>query len=280
VFTHCNNVMLWSWVQIYKTFKQNELLRGVSWECKRGDRVGLVGVNGAGKTTQLQILLGNVDADSGEVVKAKRNLQIAYLNQEFDIDPTRTVREELSSAFAEGMAVKERTEEIHKELEECTDDMDRMSALLDELSKLNDKEEDLDMSVIDRKLDKMMPELGFKPEDNERCDFAAGNLKHPEWRRPRPCYCVGYLTTRWHRIGNMHVVCHWHRLCTTKLLARYCHQRHPTVHLCAGKWPSIQAAGRCACASARFCCKNQMCCCSMSLPTILTLMPLSGWKTM
>jgi ABC transporter len=164
-------------LQIYKTFKQNELLKGVTWDCKRGERVGLVGVNGAGKTTQLQILLGNVDADSGDVLKARRNLHIAYLNQEFDISPERTVRQELSSAFAEGMAVAARTEEIQKELEECTDDMERMSTLLDELDKLGNQATDLDMATIDKKLDKMMPELGFSPEDNDRCA--------PRWGAPK-----------------------------------------------------------------------------------------------
>lgn len=156
-------------LQVVKTFKGNELLKGVTWDCKKGQRVGLVGVNGAGKTTQLQILMGNVEADSGEVIKSRKNLHIAYLNQEFDIDPERTVREELASAYAEGMSVLQRTEEIQKELEDCTEDMDRMSALLDELDKLSNKAVDLDMATIDKRLDLMMPQLGFKPEDNDRC---------------------------------------------------------------------------------------------------------------
>jgi len=125
-------------------------------------------VNGAGKTTQLQILMGNMDPDAGEVIKSRRNLNIAYLNQEFDINPDRTVREELASAYEEGMAVLQRTEEIQKELEDCTDDMDRMSELLDELDKLSNKAVDLDMNTVDKKIDKMMPELGFSPDDNDR----------------------------------------------------------------------------------------------------------------
>lgn len=155
-------------LQIYKTFKGNELLKGVTWECKKGERVGLVGVNGAGKTTQLQILMGNMDPDSGEVVKSRKNLNIANLNQEFSIDLNRTVRQELASAYEEGMAVLNRTEEIQKELEECTEDMDRMSELLDELDKLSNKAVDLDMNSVDKNIDKMMPELGFSPEDNDR----------------------------------------------------------------------------------------------------------------
>ena len=60
---------------MWKTFKNNELLRGVSWDCRKGERVGLIGVNGAGKTTQMQILLGNIEPDSGEVIRAKAHMK-------------------------------------------------------------------------------------------------------------------------------------------------------------------------------------------------------------
>ena len=65
----------------------------------------LEGVNGAGKTTQLQIIAGLMEADSGEIVKSKADLKIAYLTQEFDVVPTRTVREEFASAYGEQLQV-------------------------------------------------------------------------------------------------------------------------------------------------------------------------------
>jgi ABC-type hemin transport system ATPase subunit len=49
-------------------------------------------VNGAGKTTQLQIITGALQPDSGVVLKEKPNMKIAYLTQEFDVVATRTVR--------------------------------------------------------------------------------------------------------------------------------------------------------------------------------------------
>lgn len=61
--------------------------------------LGAAGVNGAGKTTQLQIIMGRLDPDGGEVIKAKKHMRIAYLAQEFDVDVTRTVREEFYSVY-------------------------------------------------------------------------------------------------------------------------------------------------------------------------------------
>lgn len=88
-------------MQISITFKNQQVLKDVSWDVKKGEKVGLVGVNGAGKTTQLQIITGALQADSGNVIKAKENMRIAYLTQEFDVTPSNTVREEFMSAFGE-----------------------------------------------------------------------------------------------------------------------------------------------------------------------------------
>lgn len=150
------------------TFKNHQVLKNASWEVKRGERVGLVGVNGAGKTTQLQVITGALLPDSGEVIKAKQSMRVAYLTQEFDVQPSRTVREEFMSAFNDQIMVIKRQEEVQKELENCGDDMDKMGDLLDELNELSKTAIDLDVSLLDKKIDQMMPELGFSLEDNDR----------------------------------------------------------------------------------------------------------------
>ena len=76
---------------ISKIYPTGEVLKDVSWEVKAGDRIGLVGVNGAGKSTQLKIIAGEMEPTSGEVIRPN-NLHIAYLTQEFEVDPGRTVR--------------------------------------------------------------------------------------------------------------------------------------------------------------------------------------------
>ena len=158
------------------TFKNHQVLKDCTWEVKKGERAGLVGVNGAGKTTQLQIIMGKLQPDAGEVVKAKRNMRIAYLAQEFDVQPGRTVREEFYSVYERQLAVVREQEEISRRLEAAGDDMNAMQQLLDRLDKLNAAALDLDVNLLDKKIDQMMPELGFSPADNDRlvASFSGG----------------------------------------------------------------------------------------------------------
>ena len=72
------------------------------------------------------------------------------------------------SAYGEQVELIARQEQIQKELEDCGEDMDRMADLLDELQELNSQAADLDVKRLDKKIDQMMPELGFSPDDNDR----------------------------------------------------------------------------------------------------------------
>lgn len=153
---------------ISMTFKNQQVLKNCTWEVKKGERVGLVGVNGAGKTTQLQIIMGKLMPDTGEIVKSKKSMKIAYLAQEFDVVPTRTVREEFYSVYQQQTKILRRQKELSEELEQCGEDMSRMQRVLDELDGLERAASALDVTLLDKKVDQMMPELGFKPEDNDR----------------------------------------------------------------------------------------------------------------
>ena len=145
-----------------QSFKGADVLKDISWEVKKGERVGLVGWNGAGKTTQLKLITGELEPDGGAIIRATSNMKIAFLTQEFEVVMTRTVsvhacaracllahsasrarqvREEFLSAFDDALRVMTRLEEVQKELEGATDDMDSMGALLDELNELQKKAE-------------------------------------------------------------------------------------------------------------------------------------------
>ncbi|XP_019197610.1 PREDICTED: ABC transporter F family member 5-like [Ipomoea nil] len=161
---------------ISKGYKGVTLLKDVSWEVKKGEKVGLVGVNGAGKTTQLRIIAGLEEPDSGNVIKAKPNMKIALLNQEFEVEASRTVKEEFLSAFKEEMEVASRLEKVQKAIEKSVDDLELMGRLLDEFDLLQRRAQAVDLDEVDVKINKMMPELGFAPEDADRlvASFSSG----------------------------------------------------------------------------------------------------------
>ncbi|GAB2282944.1 ABC transporter F member 5 [Dionaea muscipula] len=161
---------------ISKSYGDVTLLNNVTWEVKNGEKVGLVGVNGAGKTTQLRIIAGQEVPDSGNVIKAKENMKIVFLSQEFEVSLTRTVREEFLSAFKEQMEIAGRLERVQKAMEKSVNDLDLMGRLLDEFDLLQKRSVDVDLDKVDEKIDKMMPGLGFSPEDSDRlvASFSGG----------------------------------------------------------------------------------------------------------
>ncbi|MBW5448309.1 ATP-binding cassette domain-containing protein [Cohnella sp. CFH 77786] len=83
---------------IHKYYGTTPVLTGVSIQVGERDRIGLVGANGAGKSTFLRILAGELQADTGSVSKAK-DLRIGYLAQNGGLQGHRTIMEEMTSAF-------------------------------------------------------------------------------------------------------------------------------------------------------------------------------------
>ncbi|HEX8522391.1 MAG TPA: ABC-F family ATP-binding cassette domain-containing protein [Tepidisphaeraceae bacterium] len=82
--------------ELSKRYGENELWKELKFEVKRGERIGIIGPNGSGKTTMLRVLLGEEDADKGDV-RWGANLNIGYYDQRLgDFDEEKTVFEEVS----------------------------------------------------------------------------------------------------------------------------------------------------------------------------------------
>ena len=130
--------------RVGKIYPTGEVLRDVTWEVKNGDRIGLVGVNGAGKSTQLRIIAGLEEPSSGQVVK-QGDPRIVFLQQEFDVDVRRSVREELFQAFAEAAKVRNRQREVELAMasERAAEDGDHLQELIEELGRLQTRFEGL-----------------------------------------------------------------------------------------------------------------------------------------
>lgn len=150
---------------ISKIYPTGEVLKDVNWEVKVGDRIGLVGVNGAGKSTQLKIIAGEMEPTAGEIIRPA-SLHIAYLTQEFEVDPTRTVREEFWTVFKEANDVQQSMAQVQREME--TANPEELDRLIHKLDKLQRHFEALDGYGLEAQIEKILPEMGFEPEDGDR----------------------------------------------------------------------------------------------------------------
>jgi ATP-binding cassette, subfamily F, member 3 len=150
---------------ISKIYPTGEVLKDINWEVKPGDRIGLVGVNGAGKSTQLKIIAGKTEPTSGEIIRPA-SLHIAYLSQEFEVDNSRTVKEELWQAFGAANEAHAALNEVHRQLEAATPE--ELDKILNKMDKLQRQFEGLNGYALEAEIDKILPEMGFEAEDADR----------------------------------------------------------------------------------------------------------------
>ena len=151
--------------KISKIYPTGEVLKDVTWEVKTGDRIGLVGVNGAGKSTQLKIIMGEVEPTAGEIIRPT-SLHIGYLTQEFEVDPRRTVREEFWTVFQEANQVHHQLIEIPQQMEKA--DPEELDRLIHQLDRLQRQFEGLDGYGLEARIEKILPEMGFTIDDGDR----------------------------------------------------------------------------------------------------------------
>ncbi|MFQ4135243.1 ABC-F family ATP-binding cassette domain-containing protein [Nodosilinea sp. PGN35] len=158
---------------ISKIYPTGEVLKDVNWEVKPGDRIGLVGVNGAGKSTQLKIITGNIEPTTGTIIRPA-DLKIAYLSQEFEVDPNHTVRDEFWTVFKEANEVQSKLHHIPTLME--TADPNELEKLIHELDKQQRRFEALGGYGLESQIEKILPEMGFEAADGDRyvSEFSGG----------------------------------------------------------------------------------------------------------
>ena len=153
------------------TFRNQEVLKDVTWGVQTGDRIGLVGQNGAGKTTQLRIMAGELEPTTGDVVKSSKTLRVAMLRQEFvdELVLTRTLREEMLSVFDEENKILQELKETEAELENLGSDADpeKMQQILDRMQELQNEAENKEVYVLESRVQKVMDLMGFTDDEGD-----------------------------------------------------------------------------------------------------------------
>jgi ATP-binding cassette subfamily F protein 3 len=140
----------------------------VSFQVNPGDRIGLVGRNGAGKTTILNLIDGRQDPDEGRVVKSAGK-EVGYLPQQMKHHKGKSLYREALNAFATVIALKKRMDTIAAELGERSDyESKAYLALIQELSNANEQFEMEGGHSIHAEVEQTLIGLGFKKTDMDR----------------------------------------------------------------------------------------------------------------
>lgn len=149
---------------VSKSFGPNDVLAGVSFIIGDGERVGLVGPNGGGKSTILRLLAGDQAPDRGTA--GARGGALGYLRQEAGLDESNTLLEELWLAFPEARAIELELERIAAAIERGEGDLD---ALIEEQARLFERFEQLDGYRIEARIGRVLDGLGFAlPGDRDK----------------------------------------------------------------------------------------------------------------
>ncbi len=154
------------------------LFEEVTFRLGSGDRVGLVGKNGAGKSTMLKILAGDFKPDSGQIATEKE-VKIGFLRQDIDFEHGRTVLEEAYEAFTEIKLVEKKLEEVNHLLVTRTDyESEEYGQIIEDLSDYTHRFELLGGYNYVGETEKILLGLGFKREVfNDQTDTFSGGWR-------------------------------------------------------------------------------------------------------
>ncbi|PNQ73861.1 glycosyl transferase family 2 [Hanstruepera neustonica] len=160
------------------SFQGEYLFEEITFKLTSGDRIGLIGKNGAGKSTMLKILSKELQPDSGQIA-ADKNLKIGFLKQDIDFEFGRTVLEESYEAFTEIKELEAKLEDINTQLAERTDyESDGYHQLMVDLNDLQHQYEILGGYNYQGETEKILQGLGFKREDfNNLTDTFSGGWR-------------------------------------------------------------------------------------------------------
>lgn len=143
-----------------------QIIKDISLSFFYGAKIGIIGLNGSGKSTVLKIIAGLDTAYQGDV-SIVEGYTVGYLPQEPELDPAKTVKEVVMEGAQETVDVLKEYEEINNAFmdEEVLNDPDKMDKLIARQGQVQDKIDALDAWELDTKLERAMDALRCPPDD-------------------------------------------------------------------------------------------------------------------
>lgn len=150
------------------SFQGDYLFEDITFKLDNGDRVGLIGKNGAGKSTMLKILSREMEPDSGQIA-ADKELKIGFLKQDIDFDHGKTVLEEAYEAFTEIKEIEAKVDDINHQLAERTDyESEAYHQLMVDVNEYHHQYEIMGGYNYQGETEKILQGLGFQRKDFEK----------------------------------------------------------------------------------------------------------------
>ena len=150
------------------SFQGEYLFEDITFKLGNGDRIGLIGKNGAGKSTMLKILSKEMEPDTGQIA-ADKELKIGFLKQDIDFVLGRTVLDESYEAFTEIKAVEANMETVNNQLAERTDyESEGYHQLMIDINELQHQYEILGGYNYQGDTEKILQGLGFQRKDFDK----------------------------------------------------------------------------------------------------------------
>lgn len=152
-----------------------EIFKGITLSFLPDVKIGVLGVNGAGKSTLLKIMAGRDEEYGGEAWAAE-GVRVGYLEQEPELDPNKTVAENVTEGLGGVKDLLDRFNEISNRFAEPMED-DEMNALMEEQGDLQEKIDAVDGWELDRTIEIAMDALRCAPGDSEVTNLSGGERR-------------------------------------------------------------------------------------------------------
>lgn len=156
---------------ICKSYSEKKLIENLSFGINDGEKIGLIGVNGTGKSTLLKIVAGAEEIESGKITKANR-VRIEYLPQSPDYDENATVLEQVFKAESKELNLLGRYQDLLKKLEKEYSDKTN-----EELIKVQEQIDTMNLWDLENDAKAVLTKLGIDNFDQKVSELSGGQKK-------------------------------------------------------------------------------------------------------